>query len=344
MSTIVSIGYAQNRKHPAKKSSTTHTAIAKKPVVNTKAQTDSLNKIKAQIREKQKQLMVYEMPLTQQLKDGTTFKFVDCWQEESFVYVKFEVFNNLTETRLKIKGSDWKGVIDDNLAIHSSIKRGEYDINSYDQSRIDFKQGVVENLTFSFFIRDKRLSKVVNLIKIYEENSDSKVDFREIPIREAKGDIATKVGVKSLQDSISLMNSYLKSLDKRLAIKPIQTVKFENTILELIDCRYNGSESVSVTIRIINHEESPVLNFERWGALFAHNIIIDNEKVSGYLYDGHSTGHFDKIKIEKDIYSNIYIHNIYVRDRIPKMMNELELKEQTTHKSIVFHNIPVERK
>ena len=342
MSTIVSMGYSQSRRLVAKKAPTSRTSVTKKPVVNTKALTDSLNKIKAQIKEKQKQLMVYEMPLTQQLKDGTTFRFVDCWQEGSFVNVKFEVCNNLTDTRLKINGPDWIGLIDDNQASHSCIKRGEYTIN--DQSRIDFKQGVVENLTFSFYLRDNILSKVVNLIKIYEENSDSKVEFREIPIREAKGDVATKVGVNTLQDSIPLMKSYLKSLNKRLEIKPIQIQKFgDDTFFELLECRYNGKESVSVKIRIINHDDSLTLNFNGWGGLFAHRVIIDNEKKSGYLYVGHSSSQFHIVKIEENVYSNIYIHSIYVGDKIPKMMNELELKEQNSKKSIVFLNIPIER-
>lgn len=344
MSTLIITGTAQTRRTNVKKTAQKPkvTNVARKTAtVDIKALTDTLRDLKHQVKMEQMKLCVYEKPLVQKLSDGTTFKFIDCWQNDGFVYIKFEVCNMDDSPRLKIQKKDITGIADDKKTSYTNLYRGESSI--LDRNRIDLNQGVTDNFTVIMSVEDD-IAKVINQLKIYEENSNSYVDFREIPVRHDDGSIASMNNSKSLQDSVMIMKSYLKNLKKRNGIKPIQTQKFGNVILDLLECRYDGYSSVVAKIRIVNHRDAQTLNFHNSNVTFAQNAIIDNENIKseGSLYIGYESSYYHKIKLDKNIYTNITVR-MYVGDRLPKVLNRLELIEQGVKKSIIFLNIPIER-
>lgn len=334
-SVFIISGSAQNRRtnvrRPVQKNRTTN--VAKKPAVDTKALADTLENLKHQITGLQMQLQLKKRPLTQQLSDGTVFKFVDCWQEDKSVIAKFDVCNP-EGTRLKIKGRNRIGIVDDKQISITYIYQGEHHA---DESRIDLESGVHYNISIIMYVADD-LAKVLNYLRIEDQNSESNVEFRELPIRKEKDEI------KTIQDSVKLMKSYLKDLKRRDSIKPIQVKKLaDGTTFELISCNYNGRDFVNPTIRIYNHSKDKDINYKTWNGLSANKYVIDGSKGErGYLYVGYDPCNSNKFTVEKNAYTNIIVQ-CYVGDKLPKMLDLLEFEDQTTHEKVTFKNVKIER-
>lgn len=341
MSTLIITGTAQTRRTNVKKTAQKPkvTNVARKTAtVDIKALTDTLRDLKHQVKMEQMKLCVYEKPLVQKLSDGTTFKFIDCWQNYGFVYVKFEVCNMEDSPRLKIQEKDITGIADDKRTPYPYLYRGESSI--LDRNRIDLNQGVTDNLTVSLFVSDD-ITKVINQLKIYEENSNSFVDFREIPVRHDDGSIASMNNSKSLQDSVMIMKSYLKNLKKRNGIRPIQTQKLaDGTVFELISCTYDQHSYVTATIRIFNYSRAIVFDIYDDGP-WARHYTFEGESNRGYLYDGYNPSR-KTFTIDKNIYSNLFI-KCYIGDRLPKTLEKIELEIKKTNEKVIFNNIKVER-
>lgn len=317
------------------------TVTKKTPRVDTKALADTLRSLKSQVKMEQMQLHVFETPLTQKLSDGTSFKVVDCWQKKDLVYVKFEVCNMDDSPRLKIPERNIKALVDDDKIAIIQLYRGESSI--WDTSRIDLNQGVTDNFTVILYIKD-HLAKAVNLLKISENNSNSYVEFRELPVRKVDSSISANGNNVSIQDSVKIMKSYLKDLKRRNSITPIQTQKLaDGTVFELISCNYDNHSFVTPKIRIYNHNNTKKINYNTWNALPGIKYIFEgkNQGITN-LYIGYDVSITHKFIVEKNIYTNISIV-CYTGDRLPKTLDKIELEDQDTHEKVTFTNIKVER-
>lgn len=344
MSALIITGSAQTRRTNVRnlsKKTNVKTVSKRTPTVDTKALADTLRSLKSQVKMEQMQLHVFETPLTQKLSDGTSFKVVDCWQKKDLVYVKFEVCNMDDSPRLKIPERNIKALVDDDKIAIIQLYRGESSI--WDTSRIDLNQGVTDNFTVILYIKD-HLAKAVNLLKISENNSNSYVEFREIPVRKADGSISTKDNNISLQDSLNIIKSYLKDLKRRNNITPIQTMKLaDGTVFELISCNYDNHSFVIPTIRIYNHNNTKNINYNTWNALPGIKFTFEGEeKRIDNLYIGYDTSLTHKFIVEKSIYTNISFL-CYIGDRLPKTLDNIVLEDQDTHEKVTFTNIKVER-
>lgn len=344
LSVLIITGSAQTRRTNVRKTAQKPkvTNIARKTAtVDIKALADTLRDLKHQVKMEQLKLLVFEKPLTQKLSDETTFKVVDCWQDEDLVCVKFEVHNMNDSPRLKIPERNITAFVDDNKIAVKSLYRGESSILDY--NRIDLNQGVTDNFTVCLYVKD-HLAKAVNQLKIFEENSKSQVEFREIPIRKADGSLAIKGNNISLQDSVKILKSYLKDLKRRNNITPIQTKKLaDGTVFELISCNYDNHSIVEPIIRIYNHNKTKNINYNNYLSLASIKFTFEgNEKKISNMYIGYDVSITNKFTVEKNIYTNLSII-CYVDDRLPKFLDKIELEDQTTHEKVIFTNIKVER-
>lgn len=158
--------------------------------------------------------------------------------------------------------------------------------------------------------------------------------------------------VTQLKDSIVILNKRIDELEennreymRRLNVKPLQEfTSKDGTTYKVIDCKYENSpfRMVTVTLQLVNHNETKDINFKNNIGGIRIPITIDG---NSYYCNDIKSGiiEMSNFPLEKDVVKNISFLCFLQSDIIPHTINYMKIHEKYSNEDIVFKELKIKR-